>query len=155
MAKTKICLVSSSGGHLTQLKQMLPIMDDKEFFLVTEHNSTTVDLKTKYKTYYLLQQERKSFSFFMKFIVNVIKTIYILIKENPQIVISTGAGATLPMCIIGKVLGAKLIFLESFAKINTPTKTGKIVYKIADYFYIQWPELKKVYPEAIYKGKLY
>ena len=49
----------------------------------------------------------------------------------------------------------KIIFIETFAKINTPSLTGRAVYPIADVFYIQWPELKSYYPKARYVGKLY
>lgn len=52
-------------------------------------------------------------------------------------------------------MGSKVIFIESYAKINSPTITGKIVYKFADIFYVQWPEMLKFYPNGIYKGSLY
>ena len=49
----------------------------------------------------------------------------------------------------------KVIYIESFAKINSPTITGRIVYKFADDFYIQGEEMKKVYPKAHYDGEIY
>ena len=88
-------------------------------------------------------------------ILNSIKTIGIFMKENPDIVISTGALATIPMCIIAKLFRKKIIFIESFAKINSPTLTGKLVYKFADQFYVQWEKMKEFYPNAIYKGGIY
>ena len=59
------------------------------------------------------------------------------------------------MCIIRKIFRKKLIYIESFAKVNTPTLTGKLIYKFADQFYVQWRDMLKIYPEAIYRGGIY
>ena len=87
--------------------------------------------------------------------VNTIISLYIFLIRRPDIVISTGALATIPMCIISKIFRRKLIFIESFAKINSPTLTGKLLYKFADEFYVQWEEMLKIYPKAIFKGGIY
>lgn len=151
----KICLISSSGGHLAQLKQLLPLAQEHEFFIVTEENTSTASLEKNFKTYYMNQQERKNLSFIWDFASNILKSLSIILKEKPDVIISTGAGAVIPVCFFGKLLNAKVIFIESFAKINSPTITGRIVYKFADRFYIQWEELKKYYPKAEYKGVIY
>ena len=88
-------------------------------------------------------------------IYNLFLTMKIFIKEKPDFVICTGALATIPMCLIAKVFRKKVIFIESFAKINSPTLTGRLVYKFADQFYVQWKEMLKFYPKAIYKGGIY
>lgn len=151
----KICLISSSGGHLSQLKELLKIVKDDDYFMVTEENLVSQSLKASHRVYFLKQQERKSIRFPFVFIANILKSIFILIRERPQLIITTGAGAVIPLCIIGKIFGAKLVFIESFAKINSPTITGKILYKFADRFYIQWEELKEYYPNATYRGTIY
>lgn len=69
--------------------------------------------------------------------------------------ISTGALATIPVCVLGKIMGKKIIFIESFAKVTSQTLTGKLVYRFANQFYVQWEEMKKFYPNAIYKGGIY
>ena len=67
-------------------------------------------------------------------------------------VICTGALATVPLCLIAKLLQKKLVFIESFAKVTTPTLTGRLLYHFADRFYIQWPQLREHYPQAVYVG---
>lgn len=153
--KSDICLICSSGGHLAQIKQLIPIVEKYNFFFVTEKNISTKDLCIKYKTYYLRQQERKNIFFIFNLIYNTIKSLIILLRERPKIIISTGAGVVIPMCVFGHFLGSRIVFIESFAKINTPTITGRIVYKICDKFYIQWHDLKKYYPKAEYRGTIY
>ena len=76
-------------------------------------------------------------------------------KEKPDVVISTGVLAMIPMCLIAKFHGKKLIYIESFAKVTSATKTGKLLYKFADKFYVQWPQMREVYPNAIYLGGIY
>ena len=92
---------------------------------------------------------------FIKLFLIFIKSIYIYIKKRPNIVITTGVLATIPICIIAKFFGGKIIFIESYAKINSPTKTGLYMYKKADLFYVQWKELLKYYPNAKYIGGVY
>ena len=53
------------------------------------------------------------------------------------------------------MLGKKLIYIESFAKVTSPTETGKLLYKFADQFYVQWKPMLKCYPKAIYLGGIY
>jgi beta-1,4-N-acetylglucosaminyltransferase len=151
----KICLISSSGGHFAQLKQLLPIINKFDPLFIVEKNASTLSNSSNYKTLYLLQQERKNTWFYFIFITNIILSFIYILKERPKIIISTGAGAVVPFCLIGKLFGAKIIFIESFAKITTPTMTGKILYKFADQFYVQWESMLSHYPKAIYKGSFY
>lgn len=150
----KICLIASGGGHLEQINQLTEVMEKNECFIVTQKTKATNGIKTK--NYLLVENTRQNnFIFLMKMIYIAIQSIYIFIKERPDIIISTGAGVTIPMCYIGKLFFKKIIFIESFAKINTPSKTGKLIYPIADLFIIQWEELKKYYPNAVYGGGIY
>ncbi|MDF2013283.1 PssD/Cps14F family polysaccharide biosynthesis glycosyltransferase [Priestia megaterium] len=151
----KICLVSSTGGHLIELKKIIPAVEKHDFFFVTEHSEMSDELKSQYKVYFLIQQERKNISLFKNIIINLFKSINILFKENPKVIISTGAGAVFPICLFGKLLGKKIVYVESFAKVDSPSLTGKLVYKFADEFYIQWENLEKFYPKAKYRGSLY
>lgn len=150
----KICFIASTGGHYEQIMMLKPIMKKYDSFIVTE--------KTKYnckvdgvKSYYIMQVNRREITFIIKMLINSIKSLFILLKEKPDVVITTGALSVIPLCLLSKLFRKKLIFIESFAKISSPTLTGSFLYKFADEFYIQWEELKKYYPKAIYKGGIY
>lgn len=149
----KICFTASSGGHFEQLMALKPIMDEYDSFVVTER--TKYINKTNKNTHYLLQTNRKSVFFPFVFAVNVVLSILILLSERPKVIICTGVLATIPICIIGKIMGMKLIYIESYAKVTSPTITGKLLYKFADRFYVQWKSMLKVYPNAIYVGGIY
>lgn len=150
----KVCFMASSGGHFEQIMMLKPLMKKYKSFIVTEKTNYSIE-NTNIPFYYLKQVNRNEFKFIYYMTINFIKTIKIFIKENPDVIISTGALATIPMCVIGHLFNKKVIFIESFAKINSPTLTGKLIYKFADQFYVQWEEMKKIYPNAIYKGGIY
>ena len=88
-------------------------------------------------------------------IKNTFLAIRVLLKEKPDLIISSGAAVAVPFFYIGKILGAKLIYIEVFDRIDKPTVTGKLVYPIADKFIVQWEEQKKVYPKAINLGSIF
>ena len=79
----------------------------------------------------------------------------VLRKEKPDLIISSGAAVAVPFFYLGKLFGAKLIYVEVFDRIDKPTMTGKMVYPIADRFIVQWEEMKKVYPKAVNLGSIF
>ena len=78
-----------------------------------------------------------------------------LYKEKPDLIISCGAAVAVPFFYIGKMMGAKLVYIEVFDRIDKPTMTGKMVYPIVDKFVVQWEEQKKVYPKAVNLGSIF
>ena len=59
------------------------------------------------------------------------------------------------MALIAKILGSKIIYIETFANITTKTITGKLVYKFADLFIVQWKSMLELYPNAKYGGWIF
>lgn len=152
--RKKVCFAASSGGHYEQLMTLKPLMNEYNSFIITEETG----YKTKangIKTYYLKQVNRKEKKFVFYMILNFFKTIKIYLKEKPTVVVSTGVLAMIPICLLVKLYGGKLIYIESFAKVTSGTKTGKFLYKYADRFYVQWQPMLKIYPNATYLGGIY
>lgn len=153
--KNKICLISSSGGHFEQLLMLRKLGEKNNIFIVTE--KTKYNKNDKKVNYFVMQVNRKEPLFIFKMIGILFKSLYIFLKEKPDVVISTGVLASIPMLFIGHIFKKKVIYIESFAKINSPTMTGNLIYKrkIADQFYVQWESMLEFYPDAIYKGGIY
>lgn len=154
MKTLKIIFAASSGGHLEQLLMLKPLMEKYDSVFVTEKTEYSTG-KVNSKTYLLGQINRKELLFIPKLIGNTFRSLYILIKERPKVMITTGVLAVVPMALLVKLFGGKLIYLESFAKVTSKTLSGKLLYKFADQFYVQWEEMLKLYPKAIYKGGIY
>ena len=152
--KLNLCFAASSGGHYEQLMMLEPLMKKYDSFVLTEKTLYKTKKNDK-KTYYVSQINRKEKSFLFRMIWNCIFSFYVFLKEKPDVIICTGVLATVPMSLIMKLFGKKLIYIESFAKISSPTETGKLLYKYADQFYVQWESMKEFYPDAIYLGGIY
>jgi len=148
----KLCLVCSSGGHFLQLHSLKELWREYERFWVTFPHKDTQ---------FLLQNEKKYWANYPtnRNIKNLIKNIFlawkILIKkEKPDIVISTGAGVSVPFIYIARLVGIKTVYIESLARINNLSLSGKLVYPLAHYFLVQWPELAKKYQKAKFVGQV-
>ena len=150
----KICFAASTGGHFEQLTMLKELMNKYDCFILTEKTIYNTQIDGK-KMYYLKQVNRKDKTVFLNLIANAFKSLGIFIKEKPDVVICTGVLAMIPMCLTAKLFGKKLIYIESFAKVTSPTETGKLMYKYADRFYVQWEQMLKVFPNAIYLGGIY
>lgn len=145
----KVCIVSSCGGHLTEVRCLKPAYEAYEHFYVLNDKAILPD-DMKGKTYFIAHSERD-----MKFVLNLWEAFKILRKERPGAILSTGAGPAVPFAIVGRALfGTRVIFVETITRINSPSLTGRIMYWLAHDFYYQWGSLKSHFPKASYGGPL-
>lgn len=154
----KVVFIASSGGHLAELLQMKKLFKYYRSYLITEKDSSTKNVRELNitKKYYLLLSRRDNIVFFIcKNIGNIGISLYIFFRINPDVVISTGANTAVPFCYIAKLFRKKIIFIETFAVSKRKTLSGKLIYPIADVFFVQWESMLKLYPKAIFKGSLY
>ncbi len=157
----KVMFISSTGGHLEELLQLKKMFDKYDYYIVTEKTKSNLSLKEKYpkKVSFLMYGTYTTFikkiTYIFKLILNCIKSLFLYIKIRPKYIVTTGAHTAGPMCCIGKIFGSKIIFIETFANSKSKTRTGKLVYKFADLFIIQWKELQTQYPNAVYGGWIF
>ena len=144
--------MGSSGGHLAHLYMLKPFWQGKERFWVTfdkEDARSLLEGERMYSCYYPSNRSLKAL------VKNTLLAIKTLRKERPKLIISSGAAVAVPFFYLGKLFGARLIYIEVFDRINTGTMTGKMVYPITDQFIVQWEEMKKVYPKAVNLGSIF
>ena len=156
--KKRVIFISSTGGHFSELMMLKPVFKDYDFHLITEKTKSTISLKDEYKDrmHYLVYGTRyHKVRYFFKVVWNTIKSLGLFIKIRPHAIVTTGTHTAMPMCIIGKLFGAKIVFIETYANVYTPTGSGKFIYKFADKFIVQWEEMLKVYPKATYLGGIF
>lgn len=154
MKRLKICLAASSGGHFEQLLMLKPLLKEYDGFFLTERTTYKAQVKGA-KMKYVLQVNREEKFCWFKLLANAFLSLGIYIFERPNVIVCTGVLAMIPMCMLVKLFGGKVIYIESFAKITSPTKTGKLIYKFADKFYVQWESMKVFYPKAECLGGIY
>ena len=148
----KVCMVGSSGGHLTHLYMLKPFWEKQERFWVTFDKDDARSLlagERVYPCYFPTNRNVKNL------IRNTFLAWKVLRKEKPDLIISSGAAVAVPFFYLGKLFGAKTIYIEVFDRIDKPTLTGRLVYPITDKFIVQWEEMKKVYPKAENLGSIF
>jgi UDP-N-acetylglucosamine:LPS N-acetylglucosamine transferase len=81
-----------------------------------------------------------------------IKSLKVVIKERPDVVITTGSLPLALVCFWGKLLGAKIVWIDSITNVYRLSLSGRLVRRIADLLLVQWPELAEKYPGVEYAG---
>lgn len=148
----KVCLVGSSGGHLTHLYMLKPFWKERERFWVTFDKQDAASLLSGEQVYHCYFPTNRNVK---NLIRNTILAWKVLRKEKPDLIVSSGAAVAVPFFYLGKLFGAKTVYIEVFDRIDKPTLTGKLVYPVADRFIVQWEEMKEVYPKAINLGSIF
>ena len=134
------------------------MFNNYDYHIITEKDKTTIGLQKIYgnKINYLVYSTKsKMLTYPFKFIYNCLKSLIFFIKIQPKYIVTTGTHVAVPMCYLGKLFKRKIIFIETFANSQTKTLSGRLVYPIADLFIVQWEDMLKLYPKAIYGGGIY
>jgi beta-1,4-N-acetylglucosaminyltransferase len=145
----KICIVSSCGGHLTEVRCLLPTYHDLPHFYVLNDKAMLPD-DMRGKTFFIAHSERD-----WKFLLNLWEALLILRRERPTLILSTGAGPVVPFALVGRLFfGTRVVFVETITRIDKPSMTGRIMYWLAHDFFYQWKSLSSYFPKGTYGGPL-
>lgn len=133
----KICLVCSHGGHLTETLQLLPALAGHDFFFATYHSARDREVEQIARAYFTQNIGKSPWR-----MARALPWAFTVIKnEKPQIILSLGSEIALPFFYLGRLLGIKTIFIESWCRVENLSLTGRLVYPVADEFWVQWPGL--------------
>lgn len=146
----KICIACSVGGHLNQIMELRSFYSKHDYYFLTFWRSSVKKLRQREKVYFIKDVSRNVISLIM----NSVQSFIIFLKERPDLIISTGAGIAVVTCLLGWLSGKKIIFIEDWCRVSKPSLSGRLIYPIAHLFFVQWKELLKYYPKAVYKGIL-
>ena len=155
---TKILFISSTGGHFSELMQLKPIMDKCTYHVVTEKTKQNYKLKEKFGkkiNFLVYETKKKPLKYAFVLLANSFISLFIYLKFRPQVIITTGTHTAGPMCCIARILGSKVIYIETYANRMSKTSAGKLLYYVANEFIVQWKEMKKLYPKAKFFGGIY
>ena len=153
LSKVKICVPTSSGGHLTHMRMLMPVLErTADRFWVTfdkEDANTALRGERVYHCYFPTNRSVKNT------VRNTALAIRVLRRERPDLIISSGAAIAVPFFFVGKLLGAKTVYVEVFDRVDAPTLTGRLVRRFTDLFVVQWPEMEQVYPGSVDLGSIF
>ena len=150
----KACFIASSGGHWEELMSIRSIADEHDTVYITEDGGQARDSSLE-NLYRVSQINRRQKDFLWRFLKLTIAAAKIMLREKPDFIVTTGALISFPFCVIAKLMRAKVIYIETFARVNDRSLTGRLVYPIADLFLVQWESLLELYPKAIYVGGIF
>jgi UDP-N-acetylglucosamine:LPS N-acetylglucosamine transferase len=144
----KICIVSSCGGHLTEVRSLREAYARyQHFYVLNDRVLLPPDMEGR--TYFIRHSERD-----LLFFVNLVEAWRILRRERPRLILSTGAGPAVPFALVGRLLGIPSVYVETVTRIDHPSLTGRLMYYLAHRFVYQWPSLVRYFPRAEYGGGL-
>jgi beta-1,4-N-acetylglucosaminyltransferase len=156
----KLLVVLGEGGHTTELLSLVDLLGDSydyHYIVSKEDNLSANRIKHAGPIYSLSRPRGKStgaLSAIFRIILTGIQSVWVLLRVRPAAIVSTGPAIAVPVSILGKLLGARIIFVETGSRVKTLSLTGRIMYRWADLFFVQWPQLKESLPRAIYAGRL-
>lgn len=153
IAKSKICIPTSSGGHLTHMRMLLPVFDRaSDRFWVTFDKDDANSALAGERVYHCFFPTNRNVKNTLR---NTALAVKVLGKERPDLIVSSGAAIAVPFFILGKLFGAKTVYVEVFDRVDAPTLTGKLVRHFSDLFVVQWPEMESVYPRSVNLGSIF
>lgn len=163
-----VMFACNQGGHFSQMMALRELFGKYDSVLVTDNVRATKDMPALKDIDNIVVMEGESsrrkdvkneenanrWSFLDVYIQMLFESRKIWKQYRPKVIISTGSNIAVPLFLIGKLHGSKIIFIETRAKVYARSMTGILVRKLADRIFVQWPEMLKLYPEAIYCGTL-
>lgn len=151
MSRVRVLLVCSPGGHLQQMLALEPAWGDAERAWVTLPGPDVS---------YLLREERVTLGRgpTNRSLLNLCRNLglawRLLRRQRPDAVLSTGAGLAVPFFLVGKLLGVRLVYVESLTRTESISLSGRLLYPFADRFFAQWPEAANRLKRAEYAGSI-
>jgi hypothetical protein len=144
-------LVCSSGGHLLQLYRLKPWWE--------RHRRTWVTFSGP-DSESMLEDEDVAWAYHptTRNVPNLIRNLglaWTLVRRHrPDVVVSSGAGVALPFFVLGRLFGARTVYVEVYDRIDLPTLSGRLCYPLSSLFLLQWEEQRRFYPRGRLIGRL-
>jgi UDP-N-acetylglucosamine:LPS N-acetylglucosamine transferase len=141
----KVLLVCSSGGHFKALQQLRPFWQDHERLWVSFKTPTTEAALNGETVYWAFSPTNRN-------LPNLVRNLglawQVIRQEQPDLVLSTGAGVAVPFLFLGKLMGSQTAFIESVTRIQTLSLSARLALPFLNVLYVHWPQLQARYPQA-------
>ena len=152
--RLRICLAASGGGHVRQLLDLEPVWGAHDYFFVTEDTALGQTLKSQHRTHFVPHfawgqaKHGNPLRMLARAWTSFFRSARIILSERPDLVISTGAGAVVFAVLWGRLIGARVVVIESFARFEKPSLFGRLASPLAHDLVVQSGKLAPFYPRA-------
>lgn len=147
----RVLLICSPGGHLQQMLALEPAWGGLERAWVTLPGADVGVLLDGEDVTLAHGPTNRSAKNLLR---NAALAWRLLRKRRPDAILSTGAGVAVPFFLVGRLLGIRLIYVESVTRTESISLSGRIVYRLADRFFAQWPAVAERLGRAEYVGSV-
>ena len=137
--KVKLLLTGTSGGHLTELLTLFEGLEGIDMIVFSEKTRRQSAIQYRFYSYARPHGE------LLTMILSGMKALYIILRERPDWIVTTGAECGAAALIAGKLLFRKTMFIETASRYRTKTMAARICYPLADKFYVQHREALAIY----------
>lgn len=132
----RVLLVANSGGHLLQLLEIGAAFAEFERVWVTLDSADSRSLLENEHVVYAHGPTNRSISNLLR---NLLLAWHTMRGIDPDVIVSTGAALAVPFFVVGRLKRTRLIYVESFTRVRRLSLSGRMVYPLADVFFVQWP----------------
>lgn len=143
-----VLMVASSGGHLSQLLALEPWWASRQRSWVTFKTEDAVSRLRAERDENVVWAHHPTTRNIPNLIRNLFLAIRVLVRERPDVIVSTGAGVAFPFFLFARFIRIPTVYLEVYDRIDTPTLTGRLCRPFASRFCVQWDEQRALYKDA-------
>lgn len=150
----RICVGASAGGHMNELLKLLEASrswPQPPAFYVTTLEALAEKVAQLGPVYIIGECNRQHP---LKALGVLMRSLRVVLKERPDVVITTGSLPLAMVCLSAKLFGAKIVWIDSIANIERFSLSGRMMLPFADLFLTQWPELAQRYKNVEYAGAI-
>ena len=157
----KLLVVLGEGGHTKEMLHLVDSLGPKYryvYLLVRGDELSERKIRIPGPVYRVQRPRYKVHNLLLdgvKTLICAVQSLYVLLRERPRAVLACGPGVAVPVCLLSKLLGIAVIFIETGSRVRRLSTTGRIIYRFADLFLVQWPELLPSCPKAVYAGRFW
>lgn len=135
--RKKVLAVASGGGHWIQLLRLVPAFTDCKVVFATVREAYRSDVPG-HKFYAVCDSTRRTK---IRLLRTAAKLLWILCKERPDVIVSTGAAPGYFAVLMGKLIGVKTVWVDSIANVDQLSLSGMLAGRYSDLWLTQWPHL--------------
>ena len=150
--RVQLLLVCSSGGHLLQLHALEQAWRPFVRCWVSFDKSDVRSLLAGERLVFAHGPTNRSLKNLAK---NLALAVSVIRRTRPRVILTTGAGVAVPFAWIGRLAGARIVYVESLTRIDAPSLSCRLIRPVAARVYVQWPELVAAVPGARYAGSVF
>lgn len=138
--RPKLLAISSGGGHWIQLLRLRPAFEGCTVTYATVREGYRDDLEPNCSFHVIPDSNRWNK---LRLLLSALVITWLLLRLQPDVIITTGAAPGFFALRIGKWLGARVVWIDSIANAEELSLSGLKAGNFADLWLTQWPHLAK------------